>query len=75
MLIDARSSAPATTGFPRPGCRRSTRLSEARPGLAALIDTRNYSNGPHELELLVTDALGSQTFIGKRQIIINNPRP
>jgi hypothetical protein len=77
VLIDGQIVGAATTGFPRPGLSALYLgyPESAAPGWQLLIDTRNYSNGPHELELLVTDALGSQTFIGKRSIIINNPLP
>lgn len=47
----------------------------AAPGFALSFDSRQFSNGPHEIEVLVTDNLGAQTFIGKRPVIFANPRP
>jgi N-acetylmuramoyl-L-alanine amidase len=75
ILIDGIVVGPAETGLAYPfisslyvGYPQS-----AAPGWRLLIDTRNYSNGAHQIELLVTDVKGASTYIGKRQFIINNP--
>jgi N-acetylmuramoyl-L-alanine amidase len=75
VLIDGIVVGPAETGLSYPfisslyvGYPQS-----AAPGWRLLIDTRNYSNGPHQIELLVTDVKGVSTYIGKRQFIVNNP--
>jgi len=47
----------------------------AAPGFALSFDSRKFSNGPHEIEVLVTDNLGATTFIGKRPLIFANPLP
>jgi len=47
----------------------------AAPGFALSFDSRKFSNGPHEIEVLVTDILGATTFIGKRPLIFANPLP
>lgn len=47
----------------------------AAPGFALSFDSRKFSNGPHEIEVLVTDTLGATTFIGKRPLIFANPLP
>ena len=43
------------------------------PGWVALVDSTQFSNGPHEFEIVVTDDLGENTLIGQRRYIINNP--
>jgi len=75
VLIDGVIVGPAETGLPYPFIS-SLYLGypqSAAPGWRLLIDTRNYSNGPHQIELLVTDVKASSTYIGKRQFVINNP--
>jgi hypothetical protein len=47
----------------------------AAPGFALSFDSRKFANGPHEIEVLVTDNLGATTFIGKRPLIFANPLP
>jgi hypothetical protein len=47
----------------------------AAPGWALSFDTSEFSNGPHEIEALVTDNTGATTFIGKRPLIFHNPLP
>jgi hypothetical protein len=75
ILIDGRVLGFATLGRPREGLS-SLYLGypqSAAPGWEILIDTRDYSNGPHEIEALVVDVLGSTTIIGRRRVIVNNP--
>jgi N-acetylmuramoyl-L-alanine amidase len=47
----------------------------AAPGWQLTFDSTKISNGPHEIEVLVTDRLGVETFIGKRPFFTANPRP
>jgi N-acetylmuramoyl-L-alanine amidase len=47
----------------------------AAPGWQLTFDSTQLSNGPHEIEVLVTDNLGVTTFIGKRPFFTANPRP
>jgi len=75
VLIDGAIVGPAETGLAYPFIS-SLYLGypqSAAPGWRLLIDTRNYSNGPHQIELLITDVKGQSTYIGKRQFVINNP--
>jgi len=75
VLIDGAIVGPAETGLAYPFIS-SLYLGfpqSAAPGWRLLIDTRNYSNGPHQIELLVTDVKAFSTYIGKRQFVINNP--
>lgn len=45
----------------------------AFPGWEHSFDTRQFANGQHFLEVVVTDVLGAQTYIGRRRIVIVNP--
>jgi len=45
------------------------------PGWEHSFATTDFSNGEHFLEVIVTDDLGHDTYIGRRRFIIANPRP
>jgi hypothetical protein len=47
----------------------------AAPGWTHSFDTTDFSNGEHYLEVVVTDDLGNDTYIGRRRFVIANPRP
>ena len=48
----------------------------AAPGWEHTIDTTALSNGAHQLEVIVTDDLGRDTYIGRRRfVVVNHPRP
>jgi N-acetylmuramoyl-L-alanine amidase len=47
----------------------------AFPGWEHSFDTTQFSNGEHYLEVVVTDDLGQDTYIGRRRFVIANPRP
>lgn len=75
VLVDGQLAAEATIGLPRadvlllyPGYPES-----AFPGFLANVDTTKLSDGSHELEVLVRDDTGAETFIGKRVIVVDNP--
>lgn len=75
VLVDGYIVGPAETGLlypPLDGLYLGYPQSAA-PGWRLLLDTRQYSNGPHQIELLVTDVKGVSTYIGKRQFIVANP--
>lgn len=44
----------------------------AAPGYQFQLDTRQFSNGEHFIDVVVTDNLGVTTYIGKRRIVVNN---
>jgi N-acetylmuramoyl-L-alanine amidase len=46
----------------------------AAPGWEHSFDTTDFSNGEHFLEVVVTDDLGHDTYIGRRRFVIANPR-
>jgi len=75
VLIDGYVVGPAETGLVYPPLNGLYLgyPQRAAPGWRLLIDTRQYSNGPHQIELLITDVKGQSTYIGKRQFIIANP--
>lgn len=45
----------------------------AFPGWEHSFDTTDFSNGEHYLEVIVTDDLGNDTYIGRRRFVIANP--
>ncbi len=69
------SPGNATHGFVRPDVAAfyPGYPESAAPGFQFPLDTRKLSNGRHEVEILVRDDLGVDTFIGKREIVVNNP--
>jgi len=42
------------------------------PGYQYALDTRLLANGEHFIDVIVTDLLGSTTYIGKKRIVVNN---
>jgi N-acetylmuramoyl-L-alanine amidase len=74
VLVDGVEVGTAVHGFPDlatslyPGYPES-----AAPGWRFSLDTTAFSNGEHFLEVVVTDDLGNDTFIGKRRFVIANP--
>jgi hypothetical protein len=42
------------------------------PGFQYALDTRLLANGEHFIDVVVTDILGSTTYIGKKRIVVNN---
>ena len=42
------------------------------PGYQYALDTRLLANGEHFIDVIVTDVLGSTTYIGKKRIVVNN---
>lgn len=76
VLVDGYPQGSATHGFARPDVTAfyPSYPESAAAGFQFPLDTRKLSNGRHELEILVRDDLGVDTFIGKRQIVVNNPQ-
>jgi hypothetical protein len=77
VIVDGRVVGQATHGFARPGISAlyPGYPESAGPGWQFALDTRLFPNGKHQLEVLVRDDLGDETFIGKREITIDNPVP
>jgi hypothetical protein len=77
ILIDGSSVGIATYGLPFPGIASlyPSYPQNANPGFTFALDTTQLSNGDHELEALVIDNPGADTFIGKRTITVDNPIP
>jgi hypothetical protein len=72
VLIDNALAGVATHGFLRPevtGAYPGYPESLA-PGFEMDLDTTNYSEGYHDLQVIVTDDLGVTTDIGQRRIKI-----
>ena len=77
VLVDAVPVGDATHGFVRPTVSSSYPgyPESAAPGWELTFDTRQFENGEHFLEVIVTDDLGNDTFIGRRRFVVANPRP
>ena len=63
-----------TGGIPRPDVTPTFPgfPESAAPGWSFNLDTRDYSNGQHFIDVIVVDDLGVETFIGRRRFVINN---
>ena len=77
VLVDGTSVGTATYGFARPLITPvyPGYPDRALPGWQLSFDTTDFSNGEHYLEVVVTDDLGQDTYIGRRRFVIANPHP
>ncbi|HEX2643638.1 MAG TPA: hypothetical protein VHU81_11660 [Thermoanaerobaculia bacterium] len=77
ILVDGTYVGEATRGLTRPGVSAlyPGYPESAAPGWQYALDTRKLSNGTHELDVIVRDDLGVETYIGKRQFTVGNPTP
>ena len=75
ILVDGEIAGAATHGLIRPGVSSlfPGYPESAAPGWTFALDTTNYSNGKHQLEVLVRDDLGGETYIGRREFTVDNP--
>jgi hypothetical protein len=75
VVIDGDVVGAATYGLSRPGVSSlfPGYPDSAAPGWSFNLDTTKFSDGKHDLEILVNDDLGVQTYIGKRTITFFNP--
>lgn len=73
--IDGQHAAEATIGLARPDVNAyyPGYPDSAVSGWIAYVDTTKWSDGPHDLEVVVRDDTGAETFLGKRTIVIENP--
>lgn len=74
VLVDGKLAGNATLGLPRsepaffyPGYPESLIA-----GWQFALNTRNYENGEHFIDVIAIDDFGAQTFVGRRRIVINN---
>lgn len=75
LLVDGETLGEATLGLARPGVSSLFPgfPDSAAPGWIVSLDTTQLSDGKHELEVLVRDDTGVETFIGKRTFNVFNP--
>lgn len=74
VLVDGKPAGNAILGIGRgevlsfyPGYPESLAA-----GWQYTLNTRNYENGEHFIDAIVTDDFGVTTYIGRRRIVINN---
>lgn len=77
ILVDGHPVGNASYGgIPRPDVVALSfypgYLNLPLPGWEFNLDTRNFENGEHFLDVIVTDAHHVTTYIGKRRFVINN---
>lgn len=74
ILVDGHQIGFATPGFARPDISSLFPgfPESAAPGWRFNLDTTQFANGEHFIDVIVTDDLGVQTYIGKRRFVINN---
>jgi hypothetical protein len=77
VFVDGTSVGLATYGFLRPLITPvyPGYPDRVAPGWQLYFDTTDFSNGKHYVEVVVTDDLGNDTYIGRRRIVIANPHP
>jgi len=75
ILVDGFDVGTATYGLVRPLITPvyPGYPNAAAPGWEHSFDTTEFSNGEHFLEVVVTDNLGNDTYIGRRRFVISNP--
>ncbi len=75
ILVDGNPAGTAVYGLARPDLDLSFYpgfLNLAFPGWRFDLDTTDFENGEHFLDVVVTDLRGVTTYIGKRRFVINN---
>ena len=76
ILVDGHFFGNAVYGLPRPDVFELSfypgYLNVGNPGFQYALDTRLLANGEHFIDVIVTDAHGSTTYIGKKRIVVNN---
>lgn len=75
ILVDGNYVGETTVGIPRPGVNALYigYPDSPGPGWQFALDTTQLSNGRHELDVVVRDDLGNETYIGKREFTVANP--
>jgi hypothetical protein len=75
LIVDGETVGQATLGLARPGVSALFPgfPESAAPGWVINLDTTTLSDGKHELEILVRDDTGAETYIGKRPFHVFNP--
>lgn len=76
ILVDGFPQGNAVYGIPRPDVLALSFYpgypNLLAPGWRFSLDTEDFENGEHFLDVVVTDRLGATTYIGKRRFVINN---
>ena len=76
VLVDGSFAGVASYGIPRPDVGDLTfypgYLNVSAPGWRFALDTRQFSNGEHFLDVVVVDKAGIHTIIGRRRFVIGN---
>jgi hypothetical protein len=75
VVVDGEIKGEATFGLSRPGVSSLFPgfPDSAAPGWSFLLDTTKLADGKHDLEILVRDDVGGETYIGKRTFTTYNP--
>ena len=76
ILVDGNHIGNAAYGLARPDVLELSFYpgypNIAAPGWQFPLDTQQFENGEHFLDVVVVDRLGVTTYIGKRRFVINN---
>lgn len=74
VLVDGTFVGSATTGLLRPGVgmQYPGYPESPNPGWSLAIDTTDFSNGRHSLNVVVVDDTGATTLIGERDFEVRN---
>jgi hypothetical protein len=76
ILVDGHLFGDGIYGLARPAVFELSfypgYVNVGNPGFQFALDTRLLANGEHFIDVIVTDALGSTTYLGKKRIVVNN---
>lgn len=75
VWVDGTLVGTAIYGFSRPGVGADYPglPDSAAAGWSFNLDTRDFSDGHHQLQVVVVDDLGRATLIGERPFLVENP--
>jgi Bacterial Ig domain len=72
ILVDKMLDGPASYGSPRPGVADTFFHAPVNIGFSYSLDTTKYANGPHTLNVRVTDANGSASIFSDVAVTVSN---
>jgi len=72
VLVDGTVAGTATYGSPRPDVATAYPNAPTNVGFQYQLETPQFVNGPHILEVRVTDSAGNVALFPRVPIAINN---
>jgi len=75
ILVDKMADGTASYGSARPGVADTFFHAPANIGFSYSLDTTRYANGPHTLNVRVTDVTGNVSVFSDVAVTFSNPAP